>query len=318
MKFLHGLTQLNDQAFKKERQELYEDWIIEIDKALRILSTLVADLGDSIEQQFQERQFRHLIANFHFEAVREVMDERREMLAHATAGACANTMSLGRRARLERTLRELDPDDVRALFGLSQVVGRYDLEGKDYRDTEQLRHHALSLVPNADSLIASGAIRVGIHAGFGGSTPWCLVTQLGHDILFLLSTFVRDRGAMFPVPGRQIRDGERDEQDARQVLSSIKGLEQLFSLLPTVSRIGKQYVAPVCRAPDEVSQTPHVLINVFGQEHRSSFEDLEKSFAGTELHCRVETGSQEYFRVLVYGPHDLLRVIADDLDAHWC
>jgi hypothetical protein len=317
LKFLFGLQKVNDETFSVEVKKLYEDWVIEIDKALRILARDFFDLDNAIERQFQDRQFMNLMRNFRLEAAREAMDERRKMLAHAAAGACMPTIDLGRRARLERTIRELDPDDVRGLYGLKQIVGRYDLEGKDHVDTDRLRHHVLTTITVKESLLAAGVVQEGTHAGWGGGWTFCRVTHLGLDTLSLLKTYLIEKGASFSIPGRQKQPEDRTENEIREILDNIPRVKLLFDMLDGIERVGKQYNSPVCRAPKEKDKEPYLLFNVFALDRRAEFEESKQSFSGTEIRFEIEDGWDGCFQVKLYGRHDLLRLLADDFDIGW-
>jgi hypothetical protein len=61
-----------------------------------------------------------VLDNYGYEAAREPMDERRRMLAYAAAGSVHHTLTIAQLARVERMIRELDPDDLVVLAKLEE------------------------------------------------------------------------------------------------------------------------------------------------------------------------------------------------------
>jgi hypothetical protein len=110
----------NTQALMAaERVERRERWAQE---SARHLAQQLADMMarvQNLEAKLHERvldpQFGRLVDNYGLEATRESTDERFRMLTLATAGAFDVTMTIAQASRAERTLRELDPEDIALL-----------------------------------------------------------------------------------------------------------------------------------------------------------------------------------------------------------
>jgi hypothetical protein len=125
--YLLKLPKRNDEAFDKQRGELFEDWFLEFrEQTLRRLEECAAyhdDLESRIAQRAEDPACPRVYANYARAADAEAIDERRRMLAFAAAGLVDTRLTVAQHARVERTLRELDPDDVLWLVVLSRTTG---------------------------------------------------------------------------------------------------------------------------------------------------------------------------------------------------
>lgn len=78
------------------------------------------DVATILAEHVADRQFHLVQRNYLFEAQREAMDERRRMLMFAKAGSYNAELTLGEIARVERSIRGMDPDDV---MNLADMIG---------------------------------------------------------------------------------------------------------------------------------------------------------------------------------------------------
>lgn len=109
-----------------------------------------------LEHLIGDHQFVRVQRNLELEGVREAMDERREMLAYAAAGAFSVELSLGDISRVERVLRELDPAGVRLLERIhkcSDEYGEFDYDEYGMGETAYLWDD-----PHFDSLVTAGCV----------------------------------------------------------------------------------------------------------------------------------------------------------------
>ncbi|MCC6665008.1 MAG: hypothetical protein IT375_14750 [Polyangiaceae bacterium] len=315
---LLALAKRNDEQLERDRVELAIAWGAELKSAFpQVVADLerrIEDVDQKIQAALEDPQLPRVLSNFGFEAAREAIDERRRMLAHAAAGIVDPDLPVERKARVERTLRELDPIDVRALYGIHLAV-------------RSARYGALFSVPSGDVLVASGCVRIGTSAGGfggGGASHSADVTQLGHDVLRVLRSYVRSRGAPFPVPGRELAPGDRSEEEARAVLVGIPSLSQFLSLgLKRERRISASYHPKP--TPPATTSMIQLFVHDWSAPVAALADALTQDAAGSELTVNIATQPYtphvgepyDLHRVEISGPHDLLRYAADDCEAYW-
>jgi len=180
-----GWLDRNDPTARLQRawSEELEAWTLERLLALeaqcrRLNEQLAANPAReaALAALLEERQFGRLHRNFELEGVRETMDERRRMLAHASAGAFTVDMSLAETAHAERTLRELDPEAVvllRSILGdaraklvesRNQMRLAYGERGAASVPEDERRLHVepqpYQLLAHFDAVVTSGCVRV--------------------------------------------------------------------------------------------------------------------------------------------------------------
>jgi hypothetical protein len=155
------------------------------------------ELSQQVGQMIADRQFLKVQANLEWEAARESLDERRGMLACAAAGLSDPQMSINEKARIERVLRQLDPEDVRLLHSLHHLDDTsFAPNPRDKTDPEEQRkwHNARQRVLAAQekpmsqtALVAAGCMFIDFSS-WGGATGH--ITALGERLLLVLSSFV--------------------------------------------------------------------------------------------------------------------------------
>lgn len=80
-----------------------------------------ATFNEALVNMLSDSQFQRMQRNLEWEAIRETLDDRREMLAVAAGGLCDPELTINEKARIERTLRLVDVADVFVLRSLAAV-----------------------------------------------------------------------------------------------------------------------------------------------------------------------------------------------------
>lgn len=177
-------TDAADTAFRDEMDDLE----VELANRLDALEEVVVKF---IGSEDNRRILRHLDIEISREA-REALPSRRRMLAEAGLGLAHIDLPVKRAARVGRTLRALDDDDVRHLHGLQ--LARVALPRNDGQCSEDLMW---KFNPSeGENLSAEHCIRL-CQPGFGGvARPLLTLTERGHDVLAALSEYLADVGPL--------------------------------------------------------------------------------------------------------------------------
>lgn len=199
------------RKWRVERDHLVERRLAELESAAGQQQQATADaVVATVERLLGDQQFFRLERNYEFEAAREATDERRRMLAFASAWSVSPELSIAQLARVERTIRELDPDDVSLLKHLADlpppppIVIPEDQRGdpqheREYRqrDTAALMKHRNTLFmhwreanPRGEVLPAAGCVLItpGVPVA-GGTSTNLRVTDLGLNVLRVLQGY---------------------------------------------------------------------------------------------------------------------------------
>jgi hypothetical protein len=152
----------NDARFREGRDEEFRSWVVEHTIALRDLVRRVCSLEEGAEHfRLQvarltiDQKFGRVQENYGLEACRKVTEERWRMLAFAAAGSFVTELTVADLTRVERTIRELDPEDVTFLCDLEAIRG----ESSKAAARSQLRRSEGN--PRAsDVLEAAGCMRL--------------------------------------------------------------------------------------------------------------------------------------------------------------
>ena len=206
----------NTRALAEARDEMYRDWVVEEKRATvehaKWLAEQAADLEAlraKLEELTTDPSFARVRDNYGYEASREAVDERRRMLAFASAGSINLELSIGEIARVERTVRELDPADVllldqlrtmvdppkpplpRELAHASQEFYR-DWEKTCAENAERRRDLADSHSPSGDILASAGCTAIApLRNTWGQTFPTGVrVTQLGEHVLKIMRGYI--------------------------------------------------------------------------------------------------------------------------------
>ena len=320
LSFLSRKMNENDEQLRREREEAALDWAAELKRAVpqavAYLDARIDDLDNRLAKVFEDPQFGRIFTNFTYEAAREAIDERRRMLALASIGIAEPDTSVERKARVERTLRGLDPIDVLTLYGASLIPGGLDALVPMSK--------FLQATPSGDILAACGCVRMEPDGGGAGAGVWsrATITQVGSDVLMALRLYTKSRPLPFVVPGREIGPGDRTEQEAREILDAVPGLSELTAwTVRKSSAVDRIYAR---KRPGRSSALLTFYFHGTGgwKDRLPSLQDacansLLSLELGTQPYHSSTKGQYELLRAELSGPHDVLRYLADDCEAFW-
>ena len=137
LKALRGLyDRLNGKhtrALEAEFAEVMAEWAAEGRAAAAIVIPVLAQRVSGLEEKLDaltgDLQLQRVFRNFAYEASREAIAERRRLLAHASVGVLLDPdFTIAQKARIERTMRELDPDDVKLLEKIARAGAKDGME----------------------------------------------------------------------------------------------------------------------------------------------------------------------------------------------
>jgi hypothetical protein len=151
---------------------------------------------------------------------------------------------------------------------------------------------------------------------------------MGRLVLRVLRLYVRARPTPIEIPGREMLAESRSEETARaQVPSGVRnavmslsasGSAAMYRAAPfqangqrgphngkAVLRLSR---VPLAAAVEIAALAPHPEIDP---------TPVGIPVEGVGIEARAVEGEAEVRNVLMHGPHDVLRWLADDVDAHW-
>lgn len=168
-------------------------------EALQSQAAKIADLEEKLAALVADPQFFRVRTNYCFEAAREAIDERRRMLAYAAAGSLAPGLTVGQIARVERTIRELDPDDVKFL----KLLSEYGDDGSRYSGWQENDEsgHVLLAAGCVDKQTTVDAGTFVFAAGTrlpSGERSLLSITPLGLRVLHILDLYLRVETVALP------------------------------------------------------------------------------------------------------------------------
>lgn len=340
----------NTEGFKEARDEMFREWLVEEKNAVAErfadLMPRVERLEEKVDARGEDTEAHGVYANYASQAYREPIAERRRMLAHAAAAIIEVRLTIAEHARVQRRIDELDPADVLTLYGLSRTYG-YVFNGQRYTSEKEMRAALLETVPGAgDALIAAGCVRLvgGVSGGSYIMTedsaepthPDLLITDIGRLVLRVLRTYCCAREVPFAIPGRERHPDERSREQALAVLDEIGPIRKALAavVLPR-DETAARYQAPFWNTRregnrDVTSPPTHRGTARLDIEHLSEdeartlarcFSDhSEEPMHGTPTERiggrAVRQDNGEWY-VRIFGPHDALRHLAEDLDIRW-
>jgi hypothetical protein len=339
-RFVSKLATAGDQAFNEARKGLFEDWLIESvllqQQRFDYLRARIDDVEAKIGERAEDPSMLRVHANFMRAADSEPIDERRLMLAFADAALIDPTLTVAELARTERKIRELDPDDVLWLSAIDKVVGRR-LGDKLLRHEDEVRWAVLKDSRSADVLASSGCVRVRHESAPGGSlggpTGWdgVSVTREGDLVLRVLRLYAKTRPLPIVPPGREARPGDVTQAEALAKLDAIAGLRS--DVWRMAGDVVARYDSPKAGARDEQPPPPHNAKGVL-RIPGVAVAEAEALAARTStpspsvnvgmpvdevlVDARPDESGDAQKRVAqIHGPHDVLRYLADEVDARW-
>jgi hypothetical protein len=199
-------TGRNDRRFRDERDEEFRQWTVEhalaLHDLLRRMGTVesdVAALQARLERLADDHEFQRVQGNYGWEAWREATDERKRMLAFAAAGSYTVDLTVPQIARVERTIRELDPADVDLLRALTESESHTDQVSAERAMRERNRVELWRQTqPSGDILVAAGCVR-----NVYDIQDVLHVTDLGHWVLQVLDGYLRAQQPDKPTPPQE-------------------------------------------------------------------------------------------------------------------
>lgn len=349
-KFL-GFASSDPKAIARAINENYQDFVIETAQHVGYVEARLFEQGMKIEEiearlarATEDREEQRLFYAFAFEAMREALADRRAMLAAAAAGLALLDLPVEDKARCERTLRQLDPRHVLQLHGLSRVAGNV-FRGVFLNDVGNVRHGVWLTLEDGEVLVSAGCVRLSDvnvwgASGTGGvidpASADLTITRTGKLVLTALDAYTRARPIpfAFEVPGREVWAGSRTEDDARRVLAEqAPGLADMVA--PLARAKGARYSFPSWSTPAGALEPPPfdgaAWLQIEGVDRESAervravrpFEPVRhENMRATGRMSEVAVDAHKFdgrddWYVRVYGPHDVLRWLAEDVDAAW-
>jgi hypothetical protein len=327
------------KAITETLAESYRDFVIELGQHLahhahRLLSQgeKLDELGARLDSYAEDKQSRRLLNNFAYEAMRETLDARRQMLACATAALGFIDWPVERKARVERVLRQLEVDDVLWLRISDLCCGpAWTQQGQ--REPGTAVAHVLESSPSREALLSSGTIWIDYKGGGAGSSsyPVARVTRTGLDILEILDAFLRVQPLpLDEIPGRRAIPGSRDRDTAYPIID--RRAPTLRRELPRLARRYRPVFDVTHNAPNQGPPKPDgksVLrfYNVAPEEAAQVTptppdRETENHGGNVPLGDRLvvlvrDVNGVDTKCIEVMGPRDVLAPLADDLRARW-
>jgi hypothetical protein len=321
-----------DGKFIEARDEMFRDWVSELAQRL----AAIEQRFDTKEQgEYSRRtvdnEFVAVTANYFRDAHVEPLNERKLMLAVAAASIANLSLSVAELARIQRTIRELDPNDVLELYGLwlvpTSVPDASHLpENKRARFTAGALRFQRWQVGRAEALETSGCVVVRTGGGpttIGDSEPSheLQVTLTGLLVLTALRPYIALREPdVRNVPGHDVIDNFRSKSEAEKAIATVPNLRSLLTAARS-GMLGKlQY-----DGAKVVNGTPHnsTAKLIFDLQDRyadrlpPSTTTLPTGKTLDELVVVHRPVTEGWIHVQVWGPHDVLRFLAYEFDATW-
>jgi hypothetical protein len=345
----------NTTRFIAERDEMHREWTAETharvaehiadsrEKFLAVGGTL-EEHERRLEELFDQHETQLLAVLYAEDAYREAVDARRRMLSVAAASIVDLDLTIDEKARIEKVLRNLDPADVLELHKLSRAVGRIRRVpegGYLYGSTAALCHALLAASDSDDALTAARCVRETIlpsgggWGGAGGSAEdVAYVTERGAIVLRVLRRYVDEKHDVFVGSGREQVPGSRSEVEARKVTGKVPGLLAAIQRALREGRTLERWLTPRfepvwptmpeggdARMPRKVANpSPTAMSTLHLPAIPLEAARLIPTPEGHEVSVELADLPQ-YGRpatnVMIRGPFDVLRWLAEDIDARW-
>lgn len=170
LKLVRVLQRWNDGPERASiYRDHYEEWIAELAQALRAHVDEAEVLAERLDTLEQDRERLLVLGNLGFEAWREAVDARRVMLGDAAVAAVFSELSASALARIERTVRMLDPEDLELLALIvdperCRIPDDVVLMREPLPSEERYMHLVRGHLGGA-ALVAAGCVRVGQFEG---------------------------------------------------------------------------------------------------------------------------------------------------------
>lgn len=310
---------------------------LELTEALRDLSSRIdaggarSSIGRSPDAPLESMT---LLEAWQRDITDEPSAERLAMLEHASVSALDERLEIGTRTRIRRVIRELDPPGLLALRGISMLPLSANVSAREgepaVRNTPgQSLRAFFDRIGAPDALVASGCLHASVGGGGFGVGPHneLALTKTAYLVLEGTRSYFATRVPPFPIPGREPHGGGRTEDECWNVLNA----EPLL-----LSEARRHAARPRHSFPHIINYTrasgPDLgaTISIGGFE-REAAERLEQLFPvgngpeparghrASRLTISIDRndGSSSEVGLSIDGPDDVIRVLANDLDATW-
>lgn len=312
------LPKSGTSKFITARDEALRDWVFDLARLMNDLRESYADdVRQLVDARLEEHETQGVLANYCEDAYSEPLARRRRMLVHAAAALADPQLSVPEHSRVRRILRELDPDDLITLYRLwliSHTVppGQTQPYGKDERCT-------LWEASGADALLASGCVRVVVKTGLSSQRDELHITRTGLLVLRAVRSFIHAESPDWSMLRRhEVGPDFRSREDADKALGSVPGLTEAildaprfagwYTPAPVGRPNGKACIRFPCR-PDRAAELMAKTVPITAEFGDAVETIWVKASNDLDDHGRVQLS--------VFGPHDLLRHAAYDIDCMW-
>lgn len=189
------LASRNTKKLEEARDELFRDWTVELELALKQAAELAEKQHvklDTLEARVAEPAYKRAVEIIEAEAANEPGEERRRMLAYAAASWPVLALTVTQLSRTLRILLEIEPDDARILETLS-ALGDQVVPKDVYSSSEDgaRRHERLGQYPESEAiLLATGCLRTRYATGLNNLGAEIHVTPIGTLVLSALRVYL--------------------------------------------------------------------------------------------------------------------------------
>jgi len=197
---------IEGRSWRAQRDALVDERLRQLEARATAQGELGAGTAAAVQALFDDHQFGRLEWNYELEGARETTDERRRMLGFAAAWSVEPELSIAQLSRVERTIRELDPEDIDVLKRLAdqQAAAPALRRGQPQAIAEPAhrealeKHHENMYVgwlhyrPAGEVLPAAGCVYIAPRAtNYSTTTARIEVTDLGKNVLRVLDGYIR-------------------------------------------------------------------------------------------------------------------------------
>lgn len=316
----------NDATFIAARTELFQNWIVDLHNAVKAMQEEHADRPADVDDAERSPERLGVLVNYAEQAWREPMEERRTMLAYLAAGVLDVKLTAAEFARVQRRIDELEPDDLLALDAAARCCSQV-VRGADRNSPAGAQWAVTDAAGATESLTAAGCVRP--RGGFGSVTDgFNYVSSFGGLILKAARHYLRLRRDSFSAPGREEIEGSRSEAAAREELRLLAAVDELHTLskrtpvryLTRGWHYGNGTFIPppptgMATLSFEAVDAAAITELVAAVGTRPSGASGEPISHFSAVVAKVDGRATR--RLDVHGPHDVLRWLAEDLDAEW-
>lgn len=344
LKYLGGrIKQLSESgplAVSATLVENYQEWVRDMEDEVAYgyserakIAASIEALNETVERLAESDDSRRILAAFAFEAMREALPARKHMLAAAAAYMLLTDITLEEKARAERAIRQRDTANVMQLYGLSRVASMY-FNSTEQKSVANVRHGVWLSLSDREVLASAVCVLATPSAIWSGNAhdagaATLAITKTGALVLTVLVDYTKRGIVPFVVPGGERATDARNVDESRAFFDAeAPGL--LEALAPIVRRVQARYDFPDTgsrnqaislarpREPakihvDGVSKDEAERLGAMRPFQAIAHENMRN--AGDLNLVAVQSGEQfgRWF-ISVHGPHDVLSVIANDLD----